>query len=712
MRLVKTLAKVIFGLIIVIAIGGYFFIRNFDLNKYKPYAAELVKNELGRTLAIDGDARVGISLVPTVVVNDVALSNPSWAKNSQMLKVKQLEVKFAVLPLLKKQVVIDKVELINPEIYLETAKDGQQSWDFKGKTPAETLQKAARDTARQAPEVLPATAKEVKNHPEMAFLAGFAARSVLIEKGIVEYYDAKKNQETSVVINQVKMSAPGADEEMTASFDVLYDKQKIKGDLTLGSLQTLMENKNPYPFDLAAEALGIDINLKGTAADIMSAPHYAVQANIYNPAGNLKAPEATLKALVKGDLKKADADIQLLNIVNNMITGKAAVNWSGKVPSVTASLSSDKINLQNFSQNSNFAFVLPAVIGEAQALPIPNDAIPYEVLQQANAKADVKIGTLVIAPGMQAEKVNLNANLQNGVLNVNPLNLEFGGGNLDVTAVINANSRSAQLKAVSRNMKLQNLHSEFQVSGKNDFGVLSGGSVDLDINVSGSGNTYKQLAESLSGTAIVIVDKSVLQTGGLKFMTGNFITQLLTALNIDTSKARELDLSCAVVRADFGSGKAVFPKGIALSAKQLSLVSDGSINLVNDKLDFSIRPFAGKLADTNVVQALSNFIKVRGTIEAPKLTLDDKETLKTIVGIAATGGTAYLGSKVLLDAESSPCYTALEGTPYAARFPKPTGMQAATQDVYKDTVKGVDDSIKDLKNAAKDFLGAFKKTKK
>ena len=195
-------------------------------------------------------------------------------------------------------------------------------------------------------------------------------------------------------------------------------------------------------------------------------------------------------------------------------------------------------------------------------------------------------------------------------------------------------------------------------------------------------------------------------------MTGNFITQLLTALNIDTSKTRELDLSCAVVRANLGGGKAVFPKGIALSAKQLSLVSDGSINLVNDKLDFSIRPFAGKLVDTNVVQALSNFIKVRGTLESPKLTLDDKETLKTIVGIAATGGTAYLGSKVVLDSESSPCYTALEGTSYAASFPKPTGVQAATQDVYKDTVKGVDDSIKDLKNAAKDFLGAFKKTKK
>ena len=197
----------------------------------------------------------------------------------------------------------------------------------------------------------------------------------------------------------------------------------------------------------------------------------------------------------------------------------------------------------------------------------------------------------------------------------------------------------------------------------------------------------------------------------LAIMSGNFVTQLLNMLKIDTSKAKQMDLSCAVVRADLGGGKAVFPKGIVFNAKQLTLVSDGSINLANDKIDFTLLPFSGTLDNTNVMSALSSFVKIAGTLENPKVTLDSKETLKTLIGVAATGGTAYVGSQLLLDSDSSPCYTALAGTPYANRFPKPEGVKATSQDVYKDVNKQIDNTVKDLKDAAKDFLGAFTKKK-
>ena len=42
-RLVKILGTVIFSLIIIIAIGGYLFVRNFDLNQYKSYVEDIVR---------------------------------------------------------------------------------------------------------------------------------------------------------------------------------------------------------------------------------------------------------------------------------------------------------------------------------------------------------------------------------------------------------------------------------------------------------------------------------------------------------------------------------------------------------------------------------------------------------------------------------------------------------------------------------------------
>ena len=182
---------------------------------------------------------------------------------------------------------------------------------------------------------------------------------------------------------------------------------------------------------------------------------------------------------------------------------------------------------------------------------------------------------------------------------------------------------------------------------------MSGGNTDIKITLTAAGSTYRQLVQSLSGQIIGIVNESVIQTGNVSFFTGNFISQLLNVMPFVKNSNKKMELNCAVVRADLGGGLAVFPMCIALQSNLLKLVSNGSVNLINDKIDFDVRPFSGKIVDTNAVQALSSFIKVKGTIEDPKIALDDKAALKSVVGVALTGP-AYLGSK-LVDDNPAPC---------------------------------------------------------
>ena len=343
---------------------------------------------------------------------------------------------------------------------------------------------------------------------------------------------------------------------------------------------------------------------------------------------------------------------------------------------------------------------------------VPDTAIPYRLFYSADANVKLSIGQLLLAQGMSAENVRMSAVLKDGRLSIKPLELDFGGGKISASLYVDAALKSMSLTASSQNMLLQNLHKEFLVTGGNDFGVKSGGKVDLDVDIAGSGNTYRQLVQNLRGRIIGIVDKSVIQTGGLQFVSGNFISQLLSALKISTAKTMDMDLTCAVVRADLAGGKAVFPKGIAVDSKQLTVVSDGKINLVNEDIAFTIEPSLNKLASGNITQALASFIKVGGTLQAPKIMIDDKEAIKTVMGVVATGGVAYLGSQVVLNGSGSPCYTALEGTSYASRFPKPSGVKATTQDVYKDTAKQLKSGVKDITNTAKDILDIFKAPKK
>ncbi len=706
----KVVGIIFFGLFILIGGGGYYFIHSFDLNKYKSYASDLVEKELGRKLSINGDASVGISLVPTIIINDVELANAEWASNPQMVKVKSLEVKFSLLPLLKKQVVIDKVLLNEPEIFLEVASDGKANWDFPKNTQMATVD--VKNVSYSFSLISEANASENVAVPTAAFLNGFVAKNVSISDGVVQYNNLQSKQNINLIINNIRMSAESMDSDLTAEFNVVYNNDKIVGKTVLGSLNSLLSGKGVYPVSLSVNAFNVDAELAGNVVDMLVDPTFAFNANIYNPAGNFGAPETTLKTTVEGSMKKVKADIQTLNIVNNLITGMVSADLEGKVPNVVADLMSDKINLQNFSQESNFAFEFPSLISEAQAITmVPDTAIPYSVMKTLDAKLNLDVKELVIEPGMSAQNLIVGAVLQNGFLTVNPLKLNFGGGDININLSVNANNQTIVLKADSKNMLLQNLHKEFVVENSNDFGIVSGGNVDLYVDVSGKGATYRQMSESLKGQAIAIVGESKVNSGTLKFLEGNFITQILTALNLNKNKSKEIDLKCGVIRTDLGGGKAVFPSGIALNAEQLTIVSDGSINLVNDKIDFSIRPFGGKLVDTNVTQALSSFIKVKGTLDKPAIAIDDTQALKTIVGVATTGP-VYLGTQLLSDGSASPCYTALQGTPYASRFPKPTGVKAAGQDVYKDTSTAVNDGIKDLKKAGQDIIDIFRNKKK
>jgi hypothetical protein len=222
---------------------------------------------------------------------------------------------------------------------------------------------------------------------------------------------------------------------------------------------------------------------------------------------------------------------------------------------------------------------------------------------------------------------------------------------------------------------------------------------DVVIDLTGTGNTYAALVDSLDGQVIVIMDESKLHIGNMSVVKGNILTQLLNTLKL-TKENDDLSLKCAVVRADLKSGKATFPSGIVVNADKFTVVADGTINLNNDKISLSVKPFAGKLTDTNIAKALSSLIKLGGTLQEPSIGVDSANALKTIVGVT-TAGPVYLGAQMLLENDGSPCYTALAGTAYESRFPKPENV---VNDTTEDVGNLLDTSVGSVKDATKGLL--------
>lgn len=100
----------------------------FDPNKLKPTITEAVEKATGRTLTISGKIGLKFSLIPTVTVDGVSLSNPVGFSRPDMLRVGRVELSLALLPLLHRQVEIAHIGVEKVDLLLETDAAGRGNW--------------------------------------------------------------------------------------------------------------------------------------------------------------------------------------------------------------------------------------------------------------------------------------------------------------------------------------------------------------------------------------------------------------------------------------------------------------------------------------------------------------------------------------------------------------------------------------------------------
>ena len=711
MKFIKWFFGIIFFLIISAAVGGYIFLRNFDLNRYKPMIEKTVFEKTGRQLTLAGNAELGISLIPTVIINDVSFANPDWAKNPQMVTVKTVELRVALLPLLKKQVIIDRALLREPKIYLETSKDGQSSWDIQ------LVDSNNGQTSAQGWIIKNAYAEETEN--PLGFLTDFVAREVLIEKGAVEYYQHKDKSVQKLNIDEFKLDTEGMDSPLNVSWSLLLNDMKITGNGELGSLAALFSATGEYPIKVNVKALNIsavvNAKIKNLMNDRLSA---SFDYNVYNPAGNFNAPETTVIGTGNATMKKVSLNIAKLDVVKNVLKGTVSADISGKKPMINADLRGETFDLRSLNTSSPTAFELNLIKSAQAAEFIPNDKIPFDLLTTANANAALKLGKLIVNDEIAIDNLVVKAVLNEGLLLIKPLTFDLGGGKADITATVNAVNQSLSVNGSTTDVVLPDVVKSLRAEGTDGFGFFSGGKTQTSFNLSGSGDNYRSLVNKLNGQVIAIAEDAKMQSGKLKYLNGNFVNQLLTMLKIDSSKVEKFDLVCAVVRADIKDGVATFPKGIAIDSDKLDIVSNGTVNLRNEKIDLSLNAFGSGFADVSVVQALSNLIKIGGKIQSPSIAVDQGGAIKTIAGVALSGG-AFAGAQMLLDKDTAPCYTALSGTAFADKFPKPTGVVNATQKTYQGAsdllssgANKLKESAKELNNIRKNLMNNLKSNKK
>jgi len=109
MKVFKVLLLAAAGIVVLIVLAIAIVVATFDPNKYKPEIAAAVKDGTGRTLAIEGN--LGLTVFPSIGISlgKASLSEPNGSRI--FAGVEQAKISLALLPLLSKQVVVDRVIL-------------------------------------------------------------------------------------------------------------------------------------------------------------------------------------------------------------------------------------------------------------------------------------------------------------------------------------------------------------------------------------------------------------------------------------------------------------------------------------------------------------------------------------------------------------------------------------------------------------------------
>jgi AsmA protein len=257
MKALKWIAYGVGGLVLLAIVAVAIVAATFDPNQYKPQIVNLVKDRTGRTLTMDG--RIGLTFFPKIgaSVEKVALSEPNGPKT--FARVDEARVALALLPLLSKQVIVDRVILSGLAVDLVRYKDGRTNFD-------DLTGQAAKDRPAPKPADTPAG-------PPLAIDVG----GIELRNAAIGWRDERDG--TDVRLSNVRLrtgriasGVPGK-LELAAKIDGKQPQVNLQVDLETGyrlNFETRALALSGFELKAAGDAPGLagfDAHLKGEMVD-------------------------------------------------------------------------------------------------------------------------------------------------------------------------------------------------------------------------------------------------------------------------------------------------------------------------------------------------------------------------------------------------------------------------------------------------------------
>ena len=688
----KLLVRIIgYGPVVVVAliVAGAAVLLSTDTDEIEAFLTEQVKTATGRSLTFKGGLAYSLSFNPVVTADGVVLSNAGWGSRPDMIRLKRLEVGLQLLPLLRGELRLSRLALIEPDIWLETDAQGRANWVFE----------------------------QPGGPPDADATGGWTLIPILeifdVTDGRITYRDARTGTTRTVSLENLRLSSAGRGDEMTIGLKAASKGVPVALTGKIGSLYALLDDPSSYDFSLQGRVMDATFSAVGAIRQPRRNPQFkmdlAVAADDVGrlisgirkfapvlpslnipPAVGLKVSATiggspskfsaenievalgsaqTFRIGVKGEVR----DLMAPEGVNLALTAAGDdLRQAAQVGGVALS-SGPAYRLAGRLRSSSNAYNLDELeikLGESTVSARGSLARPFSganpELQLAVTSAALKMTELralppklpagPAAPDTSDGRIFSGAPFDLKALKTAALSLKFTGrdmriddlsvetlsfwlrlkdGALDVDPLSGrfGGNRLDGSVAVDTRPSIPTGAVQLKIDAPNlgrllrkfDVTKLLNGRAKLEFNLNGRGASVRALMAGLNGSSELIVDEGRVASQYLDYLATDLMTELLPW----AKRSTDTRINCVVSRFDFTDGIAT-SKGLLVDTDKVVITGGGRINLKDESLDLRIDP---RPKERSLV-SLAFPVDIKGTLAAPRPAPTPRSLVKGIAGLA------------------------------------------------------------------------------
>ncbi|NKB45648.1 MAG: AsmA family protein [Alphaproteobacteria bacterium] len=391
----KRIAIIAGGVVVVLIAGVFIALATVDINQYKGVVQDQVAAATGRTLTIEGELELSVSLSPAIELNGVRFQNASWGSRPDMAVIERVEASVPLLPLIFGNITVNRLALISPDILLERNAQGQANWEFQS-------EETAADAEAEA--------------------TALAISAIEIDNATLAFNDTQAGSDVSATLDRLRVNVSGdllAPDVRRVALDNLTASLTSAGDATEIAVSSL---------ELDAASGGTDVSLDSVVAGQAIAAEGQV-----GPLGRLVTMDGDFPVKLALNLGGIEFDTDLV------------ADLAAARPNITGSITADTIDLTK----------LPPTEGTTEKL-FPADPIPMDALKAADADIEIDIGRIVLVQALALTDFQSNLSLENGKFSQTQT-ASMAGGSINSDVAFAAPAGSITIKAVGKGMSSESI---------------------------------------------------------------------------------------------------------------------------------------------------------------------------------------------------------------------------------------------------------------